>query len=160
MPDQTLDSNPPSYLLFQKGSFLGCEGLLESRWPDNSAFVRKIIFAILVTWVPMAILAATQGLALGPTRSQSLLLDPAMYARFLVALPILFYARKASTIKLQAIVDHFLLARLVKERNRFAASIISAMRLCENKSCPWALLHCCPSCWSFPCPLWFRSIRY
>ncbi len=142
MPDPTVDSNPPSFLLFQKGSFLDFEGLLESRWPDKSVLVRKIIFAILVTWAPMVILAAIQGLAIGPTRSQSILLDPAMYARFLVALPILFYARKASTIKLRAIVDHFLLAELVKdsERDRFVANIISAMRLCYLPAVDWLAL--------------------
>ena len=99
MSDQTADTNPASFLLFLKGSFLGFEGVLESWWPNSLSLSRKIILAILVTWVPMVILAGVQGLALGPSPPQSILLDAAMYARFLVALPVLFYAQKKATIQ-------------------------------------------------------------
>jgi len=90
----------------------------------------------------MVILAAIQGRALGPNQSQSILLDPAIYARFLVALPVLLYARKASTMKLRAIVDHFFQAQLVKdtERESFIANILSAMRLCRAPAVDWLVL--------------------
>jgi hypothetical protein len=142
MSDQPIDSNPPSYLLFQKGSFLDFEAILESRWPDRFIIARKIALAIVVTWVPIVVLASIQGLALGPSRSQSILLDPTIYARFLVALPILFYVRKASTLKLRAIVDHFFKAKLIKdsERDRFTANIDSAMRLCFLPAADWLAL--------------------
>jgi len=142
MSDPAVDSNTPSFLLFQKSSFLDFEGLLESRFTDRFVLARKIIFAIFLTWVPLVVLAAIQGLALGPNRPQSVLLDPAIYARFLVALPILLYARKVSTMKLRAIVDHFLQARVVKdaERDGFITNIVSAMHLCHLPAIDWLAL--------------------
>src|SRR5450755_3168589 len=144
MPDQTPDPSSPAFFLFQKDSFLGLEGVFESRWLDGVNLTHKIIFAILATWVPMVILAALQGLARGPNRSQSILLDPAMYARFLVALPALFYSQQKVTVKLRTMVDHFLRAKLVKdaERKRFIANVHSAMRLCHFVVADWLLLLC------------------
>jgi hypothetical protein len=141
MPDQPADSNFPSFLLFEKGSFLGLEGVIQSRWAESLNLSKRILFAVLATWVPMVILAAVQGLALGPTRSQSFLLDPAMYARFLVALPVLFFSQEKATAKLGQIVDHFLKAKLVKEaeRDRFIANVVSAMRRRYSLVADWLL---------------------
>jgi hypothetical protein len=142
VPDQPNAPNPPSFLLFQKGSLLGLEGVLESRWSEGLSLSKKISFAILATWIPMVILAASQGLAFGPTRSQSILLDPAMYVRFLVALPVLFLSQKITTLRLRPIVEHFLRAKLVKdaERDRFIANVVSAMRRRYSRGADWLLL--------------------
>ena len=41
----------------------------------------RVALAALVAWVPLAILSAIEGLALGPTRRQSMLLDYAAHGR-------------------------------------------------------------------------------
>ncbi|HEY5810080.1 MAG TPA: hypothetical protein VIT67_19055 [Povalibacter sp.] len=54
--------------------------------------VRRIIVLLLITWVPMCVLAIVQGFALGETPRESFLLDFATYARFFVGIPILVFA--------------------------------------------------------------------
>ena len=53
---------------------------------------RRIIGLVLITWVPMCLLALLQGAAIGPTPRESFLLDFGSYARFFVGLPILIMA--------------------------------------------------------------------
>jgi hypothetical protein len=49
--------------------------------------LRLALLALLVTWVPMVVLAAIQGLALAGSTSRPLLLDPGVWARIVIALP-------------------------------------------------------------------------
>src|SRR2546423_317242 len=56
---------------------------------------RHALVAMLVAWAPLAILSAIQGLAVGPTRHESFLLDFAAYGRYFVAVPIYVYATSA-----------------------------------------------------------------
>ena len=52
----------------------------------------RIIGLLLITWVPMCVLALLQGNALGATPRESFLLDFATYVRFFVAVPIMVIA--------------------------------------------------------------------
>ena len=61
--------------------------------PDVGFSVRRrIIFLLLITWVPMCVLALLQGNALGATPRDSFLLDFATYARFFIGIPVLVIA--------------------------------------------------------------------
>src|SRR5262245_27077711 len=53
---------------------------------------RRAVVTALVTWAPLAVLAAAQGLALRADPHESLLLDFAAYGRYLIAAPALAYA--------------------------------------------------------------------
>ena len=59
---------------------------------EGHSVARRTIALILITWVPMCLLAFLQGRAFGPTPRESFLLDFATYARFFVAIPMLFIA--------------------------------------------------------------------
>jgi hypothetical protein len=78
--------------LFRGGPFYLLQrhvGLVD---PWGDALARRAPLFALVAFVPLVVLAAFQGLALGPTPAQSVLRDRAVYARFLVALPLLLRA--------------------------------------------------------------------
>ena len=142
MSDQADHSSPPAFELFGDGSFLGLERVLGSLRPDGLNVRQKIVLSILATWVPMLILATVQGMAVGPTRQESFLLDQAMHARFLLAIPLLFYSQKKITMKLRSVVEHFLNAKLVREaeKERFLHNITLAMRSRHSPLVDWLLL--------------------
>ena len=91
---------------------------------------RKILVAVLASWVPLVVLAALQGHAIGPTWRESMLLDAALYARFLVALPLLILATPGFRRRFQTVVRHFLNAELVKEpeQGSFFATLSATLR--------------------------------
>jgi hypothetical protein len=100
-PDPASESESPDLLLFDDGSI----GSLNS--PQVAAV------AVAITWLPLIVLASLQGLALGPSRAESVLLDPAILARFLVALPILIIAPSKSSEIINGVAAHFLRAGLI-----------------------------------------------
>lgn len=53
---------------------------------------RRVVGALLITWIPLLIFSVIEGRALGPTPRESFLLDFATYARFFLALPLIFAA--------------------------------------------------------------------
>ena len=78
-----IERGGPAYRLMQR------IGLIRGEDPSVQ---RRIIAFLAVTWVPLLILAWWEGLAVGPTPRESLLLDFAAFARFLVAVPLVFIA--------------------------------------------------------------------
>jgi len=87
--------------------------------------------------VPLAILAAIEGLALGPTRHESFLLDFAAYGRYLVAIPALVYASSAILPRITKVVRHFVDSGVVgdEDRGRYEALVASTQRLVVSR---WA----------------------
>jgi hypothetical protein len=129
-PVARCESPSPDLLLFDDFSIFG----LSTR--------RIAALAAAITWVPLIVLAAVQGLAWGPTRAESAILDPAMFARFLVALPILILAPYKCSQSIGAVARHFLQAGLVKEtdRERFSAIVSSGMKLRNSRVAVWFCL--------------------
>ena len=93
------------------------------------------VFAAAITWVPLIALAAVQGLAVGPTRAESVLLDPAVYARFLVALPILIITPSKCSQTLNEVGTHFQRAGLLKgaDLNKFGEIAGQWVRLRKSR---------------------------
>src|SRR5512139_1194697 len=60
--------------------------------PDQRRLGLAALYAMLVAWAPMAILSALQGLAIGPTRLESFLMDFEVTVRFLITVPLLLFA--------------------------------------------------------------------
>jgi hypothetical protein len=132
------------------------EGILDSHdelsSPDLFGFCENSILglsarqvaalAVAVTLGPLIALGAVQGLALGPSRAQSILLDPAIFARFLVALPILILASNKCSRCIDEVAMHFREAGLVTgvDLERFGSMISSELRLRESFVPNWICL--------------------
>ena len=130
MTEPMSNTGPTHFPLFEDGPFAKLQATLRLSGTEQRYVWRRLIFAVLATWVLLAVLAAVQGRAIGPSWRESMLLDVGMYARYLVALPLLILATPGCRRKLQAIVPHFLDAELVKEPERelFFADIAALLR--------------------------------
>src|SRR5262245_2637617 len=73
----------PAYRLMQR------VGLIEGEGPS---LARRIVAFLLITWVPLLVFSLIEGRAIGATPRASFLLDFATYARFFLAVPLLFAA--------------------------------------------------------------------
>jgi hypothetical protein len=78
-----IERGGPAYRLMQR------IGLIRG---EDPSLARRIMAFLVVTWIPLLILSWWEGLAVGPTPRESLLLDFATFARFLVAVPLLIIA--------------------------------------------------------------------
>lgn len=75
---------------------------------------RAVLFA-LVTWLPLVILAIAQGLAIRQSPLESLLLDFAVYARSLIAIPLFIFTEEMVDRRIGMAVRHFIASGLVDE---------------------------------------------
>lgn len=100
------------------------------------------LYAVLVAWAPMALLAAAQGLAMGPTRPESFLLDFEVNARFLVTIPVFLFAESLCVEQLRTVVRQFQVAGLVvgDTRARFEHLIRGTVRLSQSSRTEMALV--------------------
>ena len=100
-----IERGGPSYRLMQR------IGLIRG---DNPSVPRRIIAFLAITWVPLVVFSVWEGLALGPTPRESLLLDFATFVRFLVAVPLLFIAELTIGPRITTAGLHFVRAGLVR----------------------------------------------
>jgi hypothetical protein len=82
--------------------------------PTPPRRLRKIVLLVLVTWVPLVLLSFLQGQRV----ALPLLLDPVIYSRFLVVVPLLELAQIVVETSLAVQMRHFLDSGLVPERER------------------------------------------
>ena len=92
---------------------------------------RRIIVISLFCWLPLLVLSAVEGNALGGSAAVPFLLDVEVYTRFLLALPLLVVAEVVVHQRMRSVVEQFLERHLIPERAmaRFDAAIVSAFRL-------------------------------
>ncbi len=64
-------------------------GIIKGNGPS---IMRRSVAFLAVTWLPLLVLATIEGYAIGPTPRTSFLLDFVSYARFFVAVPLIFAA--------------------------------------------------------------------
>ncbi len=88
------------------------------RPPDDTRVVRRALIVTAVAWIPLVVLASLQGLAVGPTLRESLLLDPAAYGRYVIGLPLLVLAEGVVLRRLSKILRHFGESGLITETER------------------------------------------
>jgi hypothetical protein len=120
--------------LFDGGPPLRWQRSLGLVRPGDSRSVRRAQLVMLVGWVPPALLAAVQAFAMRDEAAKSFFYDFAVYARFLVAAPLLILAEPDCIPRLGGIARHFLDAGLVREPDtaRFAAAVASTRRLLDS----------------------------
>jgi hypothetical protein len=88
-------------------------GLITSESPH---LARRAVLSMLLTWCPLLVLSAAQGLAIGHEVRIPFLYDFAAYAPFLVAIPLLILAEGLIEHHIAGVEAHFMRARLVPER--------------------------------------------
>jgi hypothetical protein len=122
-------SNP-----FGTGPFQALLHAVRLRSGDDDAIGRRAVLAVMVAWVPLAILAQVQGLAIGTGRA-SFLQDFAAYTRFLVAVPLLVAAEAPARRWLTRVLLHFPEARLIPPAREaeFTALLGSTRQLLESR---------------------------
>jgi hypothetical protein len=92
---------------------------------------RRVIVISLLAWLPLLVLSALEGHALGGRVAVPFLLDLDVHIRFLVALPLLIVAELVVHQRMRFVVRQFLERNLIPESGlpRFDAAIASAFRL-------------------------------
>ena len=101
---------------------------------DTLRLVRQRIIVIsLLAWLPLLILAALAGQALGGRAAVPFVLDVDVHVRFLVALPLLIVAELVVHQRMRFVVKQFRERQLIPEsaRARFDAAIASAVSAAE-----------------------------
>ena len=111
----------PAYRLMQR------IGLIQGAGPSIG---RRVIGFLLITWVPLLIFSLIEGRALGPTPKESFLLDLATYARFFLAVPLIFLAEVVAGPRLRAAGLHFFQGNFVRPEDLpvVEAAIVRAAR--------------------------------
>src|SRR5437763_16667229 len=79
---------------------------------------KRAALAALIAWFPLIVLSALQGVGIGPTPRDSMWLDIASHARYLVGVPLFVLAESFCLPGLAAIANHFGAAGLVAETSR------------------------------------------
>src|SRR5512137_577671 len=92
---------------------------------------QRIVVLSLLAWLPLLVLSALEGQALGGRAAVPFLLDVEVHVRFLVALPLLIVAELVVHRRMRFVVKQFLERHVIPESamTRFDAAIASALRL-------------------------------
>ena len=92
---------------------------------------QRIIVISLFSWLPLLVLSALEGKALGGIAAVPFLLDVEVHVRFLVAIPLLIAAELVVHWRMRFVVKQFLERNLIPENamTRFDAAIASVFRL-------------------------------
>ncbi len=97
-------------------------------------FARRAVFSVLLTWVPLLVLSAAQGLAIGDAVRIPFLRDFAAYARYLVSIPLLILAEGLVGPRVTRAAKHFVRSGLVRDADlpAYESALAGARRLCES----------------------------
>jgi hypothetical protein len=123
--------NPPEFSLVQGGLLYKVlrRAHLAADSPEEN--FRRVAVLALLAWLPLLLLTALEGRALGGGVTVPFLLDIEAHVRFLVALPLLILAEVAVKRRLPPLLRQFVTRRLIPENSisRFEAAVASAFRL-------------------------------
>ena len=110
--------------------------------PTPSRRMLRALLLILVTWVPLLLLASAAGHAIGHSVSVPLLRDPVIYVRFLFVVPLLAIAEVLVETSLGVQARHLLESGVVAdhERPRFEAAKTEVTRLRDSAVADAAIL--------------------
>jgi len=99
--------------------------------PTLQRRLTKVGLLVVMTWVPLVVLSFLQGHAWGHAVAEPLLLDPVVYSRFLIVVPLLELALVVVETSLGVQMRHFVDSGLVPEQERpeFVSAHDTAIRL-------------------------------
>lgn len=131
-------SIPDEHFSIIKGGLLerGLRFLRIVRPDDPKNALRKIIFFISITWVPLLIMTLVSGLFWSDKVQIPFLYDFPVHIRFLVALPLMILAEGMADKRIKLIVNQFGKAGLLHEDGlqKFELAKVRADRMVES---PW-----------------------
>jgi hypothetical protein len=131
----TAGTLPPDNELFDGGPPLRLQTALRLVKPDKSKTIGRAVLISMIVWAPLLLLAAMQSFAVGDDKLTDLLLDFAVHARYLVAVPLFVVAEFFTLSNLGSTARHFLEADLIRESDRPGFELISSntRRLLNSK---------------------------
>jgi hypothetical protein len=120
-PDFSLVLGGPLYQIFRRAHLTG---------PALELLRRRVVFFVLLCWVPLVVLSFVEGHLLGGSKF-SFLRDIETQVRFLISLPTLILAEVIVHRRLQSVVKSFIERHVVspEELPKFYAVIDSTMRM-------------------------------
>ena len=92
---------------------------------------RRVLVAVLLTWVPLLLLSIAEGRAWGTAVTLPFLYDVELHVRLLLALPLLILAELTVHRRMRPVVGQFLDRGLIPDaaRAQFDGAVASALRL-------------------------------
>jgi len=126
-----LRRNPPDFSLVLGGPLFQLLRRVGISGDALELMRRRIVIMSLLTWLPLLVLSALEGKALGGSVAVPFLRDVDVHIRFLVALPLLIVAELVVHQRMRFVVRQFLERNLIpaSASSRFEAAIASAFRL-------------------------------
>ena len=99
--------------------------------PDLAPAHRRAIALALFTWLPLLILSAVQGVALGDSVRIPFLFDFPVSVRLLLTLSLLIAAERVIDVRTQVVVKHFIQSGLVwkNDHSAFESSVRQVLRM-------------------------------
>ena len=131
MAESHIASNDFEFPLVIRGSKNSLFGYLSPRDPTRAFRMWRIGILILITWVPLLLLAIVSGHASHGIVDVPLLHDPGLYGRFLFVLPLLELAELIAAASLTVQARQFLDSKLIPEQqhSRFDATVTDVIQL-------------------------------
>ncbi len=133
----------PVLALFEGGPFNASLRLARMRGQELRELCwRRTIFLVIVTWLPLMLLAASAGQLIGEAGTMPLLLDASVHVRFLIALPLLIMAEIGVDTRVRGTLQQFVRRGLVTDADmpQFRGAVDSASRLRDSWIAELALL--------------------
>ena len=138
---EQLQADPRPFSLVQGGIFYRFEkrvGLVRATPPDP-AF--RMWTSVFVTFLPLVVLAAVQGVLFGRNVTLPLLLDLTAYARFVIAIPLLLKSERNIDGRLADAVGHLRTSDLVRgEARGELEAVISRVERARDSVIPESLM--------------------
>ncbi len=124
----------PKFSLVAGGPTYRLQQALGLITPQSSGLTKRAALAVALTWVPLLILSAAQGTAVGSAVRIPFLHDFAAYARFLFTIPLLILAEGFIGDHLSKVVAHFIRAGLIPDDrlSDFAKALDRATKLRDS----------------------------
>jgi hypothetical protein len=124
-------SEPGDFSLVLGGPLYQLWRRLHAAGPTLELLGRRLIIIPLIAWLPLLLLTAYEGLAIGQAVRVPFLYDLEAHGRFLVAIPLLLLAEVIVHQRIRPVVRHFVDAGIVTPAvlPAFRAAIDGAMRL-------------------------------
>ena len=131
MSSEDLIREPPDFSLVQGGPLFQLLRRSHLTGDDLELMRLRIIVISMLAWLPLLVLSALEGKALGGNVAVPFLVDVEVHVRFLVALPLLIAAELVVHRRMRFVVNQFLDRNLIPKgaMKRFDSAIASLFRL-------------------------------
>jgi len=130
------DSKPPSrpFLLMEGGPLYNVQQHIGPRREKAKTTVRLAIMLPFITWLPLLVLTAIKGTALGDTVELPFLRDFSAYTRLLLAIPLFLVAENLIGPLIAEAAEHFITSGVVGEEEYpvFDRAIDDGLRLRDS----------------------------